>query len=188
MLTLTRKAPPTHILGKAFRFLAYGMAVLCAWVVILLFRKWPYGWATWIPVVCFGGAAIFFACVPRLAIGIRRYIKRQRIEPSIRLRVLAFVSQVIGVLSLGYGTGLWGVAALSIIVLVLGHLYSYRYRAKPKRWVRIVVFILFHLTFGWAYLGVVSVWPYPQAQLAMLAMAVGSCSSGSIFTPPWAWV
>jgi transglutaminase-like putative cysteine protease len=174
MLTLTRRAPPSHILGRVFRVFIYGMAALCAWVVVVLFRRWPYGWATWIPVVCFGGAAVFFACVPRLATGIRRYIKRQKIEPSIRLRVLAFVSQVIGVLSLGYGTGLWSVAALSVILLALGHLYSYRHRAKPKRWVRIVVFVLFHLTFGWTYLGIVNAWPHPQAQLAMLAMAVVS--------------
>ena len=174
MLTLARRAPSRNILGKLFRLSIYGMAVLCTWVVVLLFKKWPYGWATWIPVVCFGGAAIFFACVPRLATGIRRYIKRQKIEPSIRLRVLAFVSQLVGVLSLGYGTGLWGGAALSAVVLTLGHLYSYRHRAKPKRWVRIVIFVLFHLTFGWAYLGIVNAWPYPQAQLAMLAMAVVS--------------
>ncbi|MBN1811142.1 MAG: hypothetical protein JXA14_04830 [Anaerolineae bacterium] len=174
MLTLTRKAPPSHILGKFFRLFIYGMAALCAWVVMMLFRKWPYGWATWIPVICFGGAALFFTCVPRLAVGIRRYIKRQKIEPSIRLRVLALVSQLVGVVSLAYGTGLWGMAALSVIVLTLGHLYSCRHCAKPKRWVRIVVFVLFHLTFGWAYLGIVNAWPHPQAQLAMLAMAVVS--------------
>jgi len=174
MLTLARKSPTRNILGKLFVLFAYGMAALCTWVVVMLFMKWPYGWATWIPVVCLGGAAVFFACVPKLTVGIRRYIKRQKIEPSIRLRLLAFVAQVVGVLSLGYGTGLWGIAAFSAIVLALGHLYSYRYRAKPKRWVRIVIFVLFHLTFGWAYLGIVNAWPQPQAQLAMLAMAVVS--------------
>jgi transglutaminase-like putative cysteine protease len=174
MLTLAKRAPAKSLFGRLFRLFAYGMAALCAWVVVMLFIKWPYGWATWIPVVCFGGAAVFFACVPKLATGIRRYIKRQKIEPSIRLRVLAFVSQVVGVLSLAYGTGLWAVAALSVVVLALGHLYSYRHRAKPKRWVRVVIFVLFHLTFGWAYLGIVNAWPHPQAQLAMLAMAVVS--------------
>jgi len=174
MLTLTKKAPSRDVLGKSLRLLAYSMTAVCTWAVVILFRRWPYGWATWIPVVCFGGAAIFFVCVPWLAIGIRRYIKRQKVEPSICLRVLAFVSQSVGVLSLGYGTGLWGIALFSIIVLALGHLYSYRHRAKPKRWVRIVIFVLFHLTFGWAYLGIRGAWPYPQAQLAMLAMAVVS--------------
>jgi transglutaminase-like putative cysteine protease len=174
MLTLAKKAPSRDIFGKVLKLLAYGMTALCAWAVFMLFKEWPYGWATWIPVACFGSAGVFFACVPKFATWIRRYVKRQKIEPSICLRALAFVSQLVGVLSLGYGTGLWGIAAFSAIVLTLGHFYSYRHRAKPNRWVRVVIFVLFHLTFGWAYLGVVNAWPYPQAQLAMLAMAVVS--------------
>jgi transglutaminase-like putative cysteine protease/uncharacterized membrane protein len=174
MLTLAKQAPAKSIFDKVFRLFACGMAAFCAFAVIMLLRSWRFGWATWIPVVFFGAIAVFFAYVPKIATGIRRYIKCQKPEPSIPLRVLAFAAQVIGVLSLAYGTGLWGVAALSVIGLALGHLYSYRRRAKPRRWVRVVVFVLFHLTFGWLYLGIVNSWPHPQGQLAMLAMAIVS--------------
>jgi len=68
-------------------------------------------------------------------------------------------------------TELWGVAAFSTLILAFGHLYSYRRCAEPIRWVRGLIFVAFHLTLGWVYVGIVAGLPYPQAQLAMLELA-----------------
>jgi transglutaminase-like putative cysteine protease len=172
MLMLTRKAAPrSTLIEKAIGLLSYGMLLFCAGV--LVWGTWMYGFKL-LPVVVLGGAGTLFACVPRLAARIKRVMRRQRPESSIWLRCFALAGQVVGVLSLAYATRLWAAAALSMIALSLGHLYSYRHRDKPKRWVRVLVFVVFHLTFAWAFLGLAQGWSYPQAQLAMLSMAVVS--------------
>jgi transglutaminase-like putative cysteine protease len=170
MLTLAKKAPAESTLfDKALRLLAGFLAASC--VLVLIWGTWRYGFEL-LPVVVLVPSAAFFAYVPKLAVKIRQYMKRQRPEPSLRLRAIAFAGQVIGAVALGYGTQLWGVAALSVVALAFGHVYSYRYRNKPNRWVRVTIFVLIHATLAWAGFGLYWGLPYPQAQLAMLAMAV----------------
>jgi transglutaminase-like putative cysteine protease len=172
MLMLThRPVRKSTLVETAIKLLCYGMVALCALMVVWVLDN--LGFEPF-PLAVLVGLIAFFAYVPRLAFRIKRTIRRQRPESSIRLRVLAFAGQVTGILSLAYGTQLWAVAAIATLALALGHVYSYRHRNKPKRWVRAIVFVLFHLTFGWAYLGLREGWHYPQAQLAMLAMAVVS--------------
>jgi transglutaminase-like putative cysteine protease len=170
MLTLAKKAPVENtFFDKVLKLLAYFLVVSC--VLLLIWGNWRYGFAL-VPSVFLVASATFFAYVPKLAVGIRRYMKRQRPEPSLRLRTIAFAGQVTGAAALGYGTQLWGVAALSVVALAFGHVYSYRYRNKPNRWVRVTIFVLIHISLAWAGLGIYWGLPYPQAQLAMLAMAV----------------
>jgi transglutaminase-like putative cysteine protease len=172
MLMLTQRALPKSTFADiVIRLLSYGMVASCAF--LLIWGTWLYGFEFW-PVALLVTSGAFFAYAPRLAFKIRRSIKRQRPESSVHLRRLAFGGQLIGAVALAYGARLWGVTALSIAILGLGHLYSYRHRLKPKRWVRAVIFVSFHLTLVWAYFGLIGGWPYPQAQLAMLAMAVVS--------------
>jgi hypothetical protein len=170
MLTLAKKAPAKSTLfDKALKLLSFSLVASC--VLLLIWGTWRYGFELE-PAAFLVAAAVFFAYVPRLAVKIRQFIKRQRPEPSVRLRVIAFAGQVIGALALAYGTGLWEVAALCGLMLVLGHLYSYRYRDRPKRWVRITIFVMIHVVLAWAGFALYWGLPYPQAQLAMLAMAV----------------
>jgi transglutaminase-like putative cysteine protease len=173
MLTLTKKSRKRTAFDRIIKLLSYIMVAFCVSVVV--WGLWRYGFEVAPALfIFFLAAAAFFAYLPQLASRVRAYIRRQTPEPSVRLRVLAFAGQVVGAVALAYGTDLWGVAVLSVVVLGLGHYFSYRRRDKPIRWVRVVVFIVFHLVFVWAYFGIVEGWPYPQAQLAMLAMAAVS--------------
>jgi transglutaminase-like putative cysteine protease len=172
MLTFThRPARKSTLIEKAIGLVSYGMLLFC--IGLLVWGTWMYGFKL-LPVAVLTVAGVFFACVPRLGKRIKRAIRRQRPESSLWLRGSAFAGQVLGILALAYSTRLWGVAALATAALALGHCYSYRHRSRPKRWVRVLVFVLFHMTFVWAFLGLAQGWPYPQAQLAMLAMAVVS--------------
>lgn len=157
---------------RVLRIFSYSMAAFCFGIVLWGILR--YGLAPHVlrPVAVVAMAGILFVFVPGLAVRIRNYIRRQQSEPSIRLRVLTFAAQVVGALSLAYCTRLWGVALLSTIILGLGHVYSYRWRLRPSRGVRLAAFIALHLTFAWLVAGIYWGIPYPQAQLAMLAMAV----------------
>lgn len=93
-------------------------------------------------------------------------------EDSVRLRSLTFAAQVISVLALMYSTRLWFVGLLTVLLLAAGHRHVYRYRRSPVAWVRWVIFISFHLAFGWLAVGISIGQPYPQAQLAMLTMGI----------------
>lgn len=95
-------------------------------------------------------------------------------EQSARLRQIAFGAQAAGILALAWPTRLWVVAIISIVILALGHRTAYRMRNKPPKWLRFVTFVGLHLVFGWMFVGLFSGQPYPQAQVAMLAMAVVS--------------
>lgn len=106
----------------------------------------------------------------------RRNTKRTRKAPedSTRLRYLTFGAQTIGITALAYVTQIWPVALISILGLALGHHYAYRTRLKPQRVGKWLSFITLHLAFFWMLFGLFGDQPYPQAQLAMLAMAIVS--------------
>jgi transglutaminase-like putative cysteine protease len=105
----------------------------------------------------------------------RAFFRAREHELSPSLRVITFAAQVVSVLSLAYVTGLWGVMLISVITLALGHRHAYRsVRDKPHPFARIGAFIALHFVFLWMFYGLFSSQRYPQAQLAMLAMAVVS--------------
>jgi len=127
-----------------------------------------------VAILFFGGAFVLWY-IPRLQI---KFAQSQRFrhepEESIRIRALTLAAQVVGVISLAYVTQLWVVALITILLLVFGHRHSYLARGKPQRYIRILTFFSLHLTFVWMLAGLFIGQPYPQAQLAMLAMAVVS--------------
>jgi protein-glutamine gamma-glutamyltransferase len=95
-------------------------------------------------------------------------------ESSIPLRRLTFAAQLVGLLALAYVTQMPFVFLVSALILAAGHIYAYRARRNRSYIVKFFTFIAFHLTFAWMLIGLFSDQPYPQAQLAMLAMAVVS--------------
>jgi protein-glutamine gamma-glutamyltransferase len=95
-------------------------------------------------------------------------------ESSVRLRQLTFAVQSVAVLALAWPTQLWVLAFIAIGILGVGHVAAYRVRLKPPRWLRLMTFVALHLVFGWMLIGMFSGQPYPQAQIAMLGMAVVS--------------
>ena len=95
-------------------------------------------------------------------------------ESSIRLRQITFAVQMTSILAAAYTTGLWIVAIISILILALGHRLAYQYRDKPYLPVRVAAFVGLHLAFAWMLFGLFNNQPYPQAQVAMLAMAMVS--------------
>src|SRR5262249_21637160 len=108
-------------------------------------------------------------------IQMRRATALRQPESSIRLRLIAFAGQAIGIVALAATvTQILGVALLSLAVLGVGHVVAYRVRTKPPRLLRLLTAIALHLAFGFMLLGLFSGIPYPQAQIAMLAMAVTS--------------
>lgn len=120
-----------------------------------------------------GAFALWY--IPRLQIKFAQSKRfRHAPEESMRIRALTFAAQVVGALSLAYVTQLWFVALITILLLVFGHRHSYLARGKPQRYIRIATFMGLHLAFVWMCAGLFIGQPYPQAQLAMLAMAVVS--------------
>src|SRR5262245_5567415 len=106
---------------------------------------------------------------------LRRHPTLRKPEGSVRLRQIAFAAQTVGILALAYTTvQIWWLAILSIALLAMGHYTAYRVRNKPPALLRLVTGVLLHLAFVWMFLGLTMGQPYPQAQVAMLAMAVVS--------------
>jgi protein-glutamine gamma-glutamyltransferase len=95
-------------------------------------------------------------------------------EDSAALRRIAFGAQTVGILALTSTTQLWGVGLVSIAMLALGHACAYRYRRKPPFLMRAGAFILLHLAFAWMFYGLFNGQPYPQSQVAMLAIGAVS--------------
>lgn len=133
------------------------------------------------------GALAFFAYYRLWLVGglifiiviLIRYIRRSKAirqpEHSLQLRRLAFAAQVVGILSLAYSTMfIWPVALLSIAIVAAGHYVAYKTRNKPPLLMRLATLIGLHMAFGWMFFGLTIGLPYPQAQVAMLAMAVAS--------------
>lgn len=121
--------------------------------------------------------AIGFAFLPTLLKQFRK-LASQRVrrdpEDSIPLRAITFAGQVVGILGLAQPTGLWVVAIIAIVVLGFGHRYAYLQRAKPNKIVQVLSFVGLHLVFCYMFVMLFAGGPYPQAQIAMLAMAVVS--------------
>lgn len=95
-------------------------------------------------------------------------------ENSIVLRWLVYGTQVAGMLSIAYVTQLWLLALLALPVLGLGHYIAYQNRLKPSRMISILLFIVLHLAVAWMCVALSLGLPYPQIQLAFLAMIVVS--------------
>lgn len=101
--------------------------------------------------------------------------RRKEKETSVPLRLLTLLAQVTGVLALASVTRLWFIAALSLGLLLLGHYHAYRSAVdKPILWKRLFAFFGLHIAFCWMFVGLFTTQSYPQAQFAMLAMAVVS--------------
>jgi protein-glutamine gamma-glutamyltransferase len=119
---------------------------------------------------------IFGIAVIGLAFMLPRLRKKGliEIEHSVSLRRIAFAAQAVGILALAYPTHIWFVALIALVIMALGHYTAYRVRNHPPVWLRLLTFIGLHLVFGWMLIGLFAGQPYPQAQFAMLAMAVVS--------------
>lgn len=95
-------------------------------------------------------------------------------EASTYLRVLTFAAQATGMVALAIVTGIWAVFVIALLVLVMGHITAYRFRETRPLLLRVGTFVGLHLVFVWMFYGMFSGQPFPQAQVAMLAMAVVS--------------
>ena len=139
----------------------YGLAIIAVIAFMVKTQFWIFG------VAVLGLVYL----LPRLR---KRNSRLLEPEPSARLRQIAFGAQAASILALAWPTRLWVVAIISIAILAFGHRTAYRMRNKPPKWLRFVTFIGLHAVFGWMFVGLFSGQPYPQAQVAMLAMAVVS--------------
>lgn len=154
----------SQIFKIARRLVTWGIyAVVALFTLRVMIRTqfWVFGVAV---------AALLFL-LPRLR---RRYQRDSEPEHSARLRQIAFAAQAVSILALTMVTRLWGVALVALLILALGHYTAYRVRNKPPIWLRIGTFLLLHLVFGWMLIGLFNAQPYPQAQVAMLAMGAVS--------------
>jgi hypothetical protein len=105
--------------------------------------------------------------------------RRRPHELSIPLRALVFGAQCVGILAVAYTAHVWLVAALSLGLLIFGHISAYQaVTSKPVLWKRLFAFIGIHLVLGWMFFGLFTQQRYPQAQFAMLGMAI---VSGDLF-------
>lgn len=139
-------------------------------------------------IVLIVGALVFsvlamlikFWLIPAVALPCVIMVLRKRkkggspVEDSARLRQYTFGAQAIGMLSLTFTGQLWGVALVALPILIAGHYTAYRVRHKRPPLLRLGTFIVLHLVFLWMFYGLFYGQPYPQAQLAMLTMAVVS--------------
>ncbi len=99
--------------------------------------------------------------------------KRNRHEKSKILRALVFGTQIVGITALMTTAQVWLAAIIAVIILTAGHWSAYRsVMNKPSKLVNVVAFIGLHLAFCWMLFGLFAGQPYPQAQFAMLGMAV----------------
>lgn len=147
---------------KIFRLLRYALYALVALGTLALMVKTEF----WV----FGIAVIGLAfLLPRL-----RNKQLTAVEDSPALRRIAFAAQIVGILALAFPTRIWFVALISIAILAVGHRTAYRVRHAPPRWLRFVTFVGLHLVFAWMLVGLFGGQPFPQAQVAMLAMGVVS--------------
>jgi protein-glutamine gamma-glutamyltransferase len=123
---------------------------------------------------------IKFWVIPAVALACLLLILRKRkkgvspVEHSARLRQFAAGAQIVGMLSLAYTAQLWGVLLVALPIMIAGHYTAYRVRNRRPLGLRVGTFIALHLVFFWMFYGLFYGQPFPQAQVAMLAMAVVS--------------
>lgn len=144
---------------RLLQAMLYGMAVIIV-IAGIAFKIWVAG-------------ALALFCV-FMARRLNPNKGERQPEGSVPLRRITFAVQAVSILATAYTTHLWAVAFVSIVILVVGHRLAYQYRQKPYLPVRIGAFIGLHLSFAWMLFGMFNGQPYPQAQVAMLAMAMVS--------------
>jgi len=93
-------------------------------------------------------------------------------EDSQRLRWLAYAAQAIGITALCWTAALWWLWPVGLGLVAVGHLWAYRTRRAPRRWVKIAVFIALHLAFFLLMIGILRGAAYPQAQFAIIATGI----------------
>jgi transglutaminase-like putative cysteine protease len=119
-----------------------------------------------------GGILVFASYA---LIQIRRSVGLRQPESSMQLRLITFAAQTLAIVGLAYTTAqIWGIAILALVILAAGSYTAYRLREKPPLILRAATAIALHLCFLWMVYGLFRGQPLPQAQLAMLAMAVVS--------------
>jgi transglutaminase-like putative cysteine protease len=101
--------------------------------------------------------------------------KKRPHELSVPLRALVFGAQGVGILAVAYTAHMWFVPLLSLGLLAFGHISAYQaVKTKPILWKRLFSFAGIHLALGWMFVGLFAEQRYPQAQFAMLGMAIVS--------------
>jgi len=90
-------------------------------------------------------------------------------EESYRLRWLAYGAQATGITALCWTAALWWLWPVGLGLVGVGHVWAYHTRRAPRRWAKIVVFIVLHLAFFLLLFGIVRGVAYPQAQFAIIA-------------------
>lgn len=154
MSTLKTRLP---LRTRLLQWIVYGMAALLVWVGFLI--------ELWV--------AFAFAI---LAVALGRMLGTRTIsqpERSARLRLYAFAAQAVAMLSLASATGMWVVFGVALLILIAGSYTAYRYE-KPPILARVGAVVGLHLVFVWMGIGLFSGQPYPQAQVALLALGVVS--------------
>jgi protein-glutamine gamma-glutamyltransferase len=144
---------------RTLQFMLYGMAAIIL-IGGVVFKIWV------------AGALALFSVFMARRLNANKSSRQP--ENSIRLRQITFAVQTVSILAVAYTTGIWLVAIISIAILGFGHRLAYQYRDKPSLVVRIGAFVGLHLAFAWMLFGLFNNQPYPQAQVAMLAMAMVS--------------
>lgn len=163
-----------RLLIRALSYFTAGLLFITAALFFITsgFQGRPVVWGTRVALI-----ALAFAFFPTLLDKGRTALAarvRRDPEESIPLRALTFAAQCIGILTLAQPTQLWLPALISIVVLAFGHRHAYQHRAKPDKRVRVIIFITLHFVFCYLFVLLIAAGPYPQAQIAMLAMAVVS--------------
>ncbi len=163
----------------ASNLLTFGLAGFFLLLGALFLLAWGLPWGL-IGLAIMALAAGVLMAIPWSVRKLSNKVSRRRRglrdpEHSIHLRKITFAAQASGLIALSYVTRLWWIGLLGTIVLAAGHRYAiYRIRNRSLPWVRALVFAMFHLVFLWMIAGIFIGQPYPQAQLAMLGMAVVS--------------
>lgn len=149
------------LLKKLIWITIYAVVGLFTLRVMIRTQFWLFGVAM----------VVLLFLLPRLR---RRYQQDKEPEHSIRLRQIAFAAQAVSIVALASVTRIWFAGLVAILILAIGHYTAYKVRNRPPIWLRIATFIGLHMAFGWMMFGLFNAQPYPQAQVAMLAMGVVS--------------
>jgi protein-glutamine gamma-glutamyltransferase len=91
-------------------------------------------------------------------------------EDSIPLRGMTFAAQSIAAAALAYTTQLYWPWILGTLFLAFGHVFAYRTRHNPKKWVKYVGFLIINAAVLGMLMAILSGVPYPQAMFAVLVM------------------
>ncbi|MGB7339987.1 MAG: transglutaminaseTgpA domain-containing protein [Phototrophicaceae bacterium] len=95
-------------------------------------------------------------------------------EDSVYLRWITFFAQAIGALALTYVTRQYWLFPMGVLFLSLGHIFAYRTRHNPKKWMKYVGFVLLNMGVCGMVFAISAGLPYPQAMFAVLAMSLVS--------------